>query len=115
MNQKLVLNETFFLSFEFYLHTRTKLQTESGSVYLTKIRCGRENAKYFDGKRDSAAPLEAQFTKICVREAGFFAYLPGVRENISSIAANARSNSNCFSFPFRVNSSYRGSTVILAL
>lgn len=64
---------------------------------LTEIRCGRENAKYFDGKRDSAAPLEAQFTNICVREAGFFAYMPGVRENISSIAANARSNRLAFS------------------
>ena len=50
---------------------------------LTEIRCRRENAKYFDGKRDSAATLEARFTKICVREAGLFAYLPGVRENVS--------------------------------
>ena len=65
---------------------------------LIKIRCGiRKIAKYFDGKRDSAAPLEAQFTNICAREAGFFAYMPGVRENISSIAANARSNRLAFS------------------
>ena len=64
---------------------------------LTEIRCGRENAKYFDWKRDSAAPLGARFTNICVQEAGFFAHLSGVREDISSIAANARSNRLAFS------------------
>ena len=94
------MKRSFFLSNSIYVRGRNFKQ--SLEVYLrdpglTEIRCGRENAKYFDGKRDSAAPREAQFTNICVREAGFFAYMPGVRENISSIAAKARSNRLAFS------------------
>ena len=45
---------------------------------------GGANANILMGNAgDYAATLEARFTKICVREAGFFAYLPGVWENVS--------------------------------
>jgi len=48
---------------------------------LTKIRCGiRENAKHLDGIRDLTATKEAGFAKIWVRDAGYFACLPGIRE-----------------------------------
>ena len=61
------MKRSFFLSNSIYIRGRN-FKTESGSVFfgirdLTKIRCGnRDNAKYFDGKRDSAATLEARVT-----------------------------------------------------
>ena len=47
---------------------------------LIQIRCGiRENAKYLDGIRDLTAPREAGFSKIWVRDAGFFACVSFVK------------------------------------
>ena len=94
------MKRSFFLSNSIYVADETSDRVWKcicGIRDLTEIRCGRENAKYFDWKRDSAAPLGARITNICVQEAGFFAYLSGVREDISSIAANARSNRLAFS------------------
>lgn len=94
------MKRSFFLSNSIYIRGRNFKQ--SLEVYLrdpgfdwNTVRAGKR--EIFDWKRSSAAPLGARFTNICVQEAGFFAYLSGVREDISSIAANARSNRLAFS------------------